>query len=394
MRVFIAGGSGAIGRFLVPQLVGVGHEVVALTRSPQRAEALERMGAAAVLGDAYDEGALTRWISAARADLVMHQLTAFGTTDGDPYAETIRIRVEGTRLLVGAARAAGVRRFITQSISFMCSPAGTGLTDEDAPLYLDGPAGAGALANAIASLEQQTLDAYPTSGIVLRYGWFFGPGTSYDPNDMIPNGLRAGTLPIAGEGAGNYSFIDLRDAAAATVKAVARETSGTFNIVDDAPIRSRDFLPVIARLVGAPEPQQIPEAVACDRSSETCACTTGTSSGRRRTRRPSASSIGNRGSRSGRRASRSCTRHHRRVVHDETAAELVVMVASEEFGAYLCDELRPLGMISLARRSTPPSGARRAPFDEHDELTAWSRSGLAAAQRVASKRGRAKPKRA
>ena len=262
MKIFIAGGSGAIGRFLVPELVGEGHEVVALTRSRQRSAALEGMGAVAVVGDVYDQDALTRAISESGAELVMHQLTAFGTTDGDPYAETIRIRIDGTRNLVGAARAAGVRRFITQSISFMCSPAGTGLTDEDTPLYLDGPGGAGALARAVSSLEEQTLTAFPSSGTVLRYGWFFGPGTSYDPNDMIPNGLHAGTIPIADSGNGNYSFIDLRDAAAATVMAVAHETSGIFNIVDDAPVRSREFLPVIARLIGAPKPQPIPEHVA------------------------------------------------------------------------------------------------------------------------------------
>lgn len=129
MKIFIAGGSGAIGRFLVPQLVDDGHNVVVLTRSPERAAALDRLGAVAVVGDVYDETALTRAIAASGAKLVMHQLTAFGTTDGDPYAETMRIRVDGTRSLVAAARAAGVRRFITQSVSFMCSPAGTGLTD-------------------------------------------------------------------------------------------------------------------------------------------------------------------------------------------------------------------------------------------------------------------------
>lgn len=262
MKIFIAGGSGAIGRFLVPQLVDEGHEVVALTRSPERSAALERMGAVAVVGDVYDQEALTRAISTSGAELVMHQLTAFGTTDGDPYEETMRIRIDGTRSLVGAARAAGVRRFITQSISFMCSPDGTGLTDEDTPLYVDGPGGTGALARAVASLEEQTLTAFPTSGTVLRYGWFFGPGTSYNSNDMIPNGLRAGTVPIAGSGAGNYSFIDLRDASSATAQAVAHETSGIFNIVDDVPVRAREFLPMIARLIGAPEPQPMPEEVA------------------------------------------------------------------------------------------------------------------------------------
>jgi nucleoside-diphosphate-sugar epimerase len=117
VNIFIAGGSGAIGRVLVPLLIGEGHKVVALTRSQTRAVLLERMGAVPVVGDVYDAALLTRLIAASEADLVMHQLTAFGTTDGDPYAETIRVRIDGTRSLVAAARAAGVSRLITQSIS-------------------------------------------------------------------------------------------------------------------------------------------------------------------------------------------------------------------------------------------------------------------------------------
>ncbi len=181
------------------------------------------MGAAPVVGDVYDAAQLARSVTRSRAEVVIHQLTAFATQEGDPYAETIRVRIEGTRNLVAAARAAGARRFIAQSISFLCSPAGSGLTDEDTPLHLDAPAAVLALAEAVASLERQTLDASEISGTVLRYGWFYGPGTSYDPQQgTIPNAIRAGTMPIVGAGAGTYSFIDLRDAAAATMKVVAR----------------------------------------------------------------------------------------------------------------------------------------------------------------------------
>ena len=317
MRIFIAGGSGAIGRLLVPLLVGSGHHVTALTRSPQRAQTLERMGAAAVVGDVYDAETLTRSIGSSGAELVMHQLTAFGTTDGDPYAETMRIRIEGTRALVSAARQAGVRRMITQSISFMCSPTGTGFTDEDTPLYVDGPAGAGALAKAVASLEQQTLDAYPEAAIVLRYGWFFGPGTSYDPNDAIPNGLRAGTLPIAGSGAGNYSFIDLRDAARATVKAVTHEASGIFNIVDDTAVCLREFLPAMATLLGAPQPQTMSEAVALEKFGDLRVYYWNEQRPASNAKAKS-SSGGSRGSRCGRKASRSCTQ--RAMLAENTAA--------------------------------------------------------------------------
>lgn len=262
MNIFIAGGTGAIGRVLVPLLVNAGHKVVALARSPDRARQLEQMGAVPVVGDVYDEVRLPRLVAESQAEVVIHQLTAFGTKDGDPYAETIRVRIEGTRSLVSAARAAGVRRFIAQSISFMCSPSGSGLTDEETPLHLNAPAGVRPLAEAIASVERQTLHADGMSGTVLRYGWFYGPGTSYDPEGSIPTAIRKGTMPIVGAGAGTYSFINLRDAAAATVKILAHEASGIYNIVDDSPVRLSEWLPVAAKLLGAPVPGHMDEALA------------------------------------------------------------------------------------------------------------------------------------
>jgi nucleoside-diphosphate-sugar epimerase len=255
MNIFIAGATGAIGRFLVPLLVNAGHKVVALTRSPQRAPQLARMGAVPVVGDVYDEVRLARLVAESEPEVVIHQLTAFGTKDADPYAETIRVRIDGTRSLVAAARAARARRFIAQSISFMCSPTGTGLTDEETPLYLDAPPAARALAEAVASLERQTLAA-GMPGIVLRYGWFYGPGTSYDPQGAIPTAIREGTMPIVGGGAGTYSFINLSDAAVATLGVLAHDATGIYNIVDDSPVRLSEWLPYVAKLLGAPAPGQ------------------------------------------------------------------------------------------------------------------------------------------
>ncbi len=262
MNIFIAGGTGAIGRILVPLLVNAGHNVVALTRSADRTSQLEKMGAVAVVGDVYDEARLTRLIAESGAEVVMHQLTAFGTQDGDPYAATFRVRKEGTRSLIAAARAARVRRFIAQSISFACSPSGSGLTDEETPLCLDASAAVRAPAEAVASLERQTLEANGMSGIVLRYGWFYGPGTSYDREGTIPTAIRRGTMPVVGAGAGTYSFIDLRDAAAATLKALAHDASGIYNIVDDSPVRFSEWLPFAAKLLHAPEPGHMDEALA------------------------------------------------------------------------------------------------------------------------------------
>ena len=252
MNIFLAGGTGAIGRFLVPLLVNASHHVVGLTRSVNRAHQLREMGATPVVGDVFDEAALTRQVAEAKAEVVIHQLTAFGDK-GDPYASTIKVRTEGTRCLVAAARAAGARRFIAQSISFVCSPAGSGLTDEDTPLYVGAASPVRPLAEVVASLERQTLESR-MSGTVLRYGWFFGPGTSYDPDDSIPSAIRKGAMPLVGDGAGDYSYVDLRDAAAATMRALERETSGIYNIVDDAPVRFSEWLPYAAKLLGAPAP--------------------------------------------------------------------------------------------------------------------------------------------
>ena len=262
MHIFIAGGTGAIGRVLVPLLVNAGHKVIALTRSADRSSQLEQMGAVPVVGDVYDEVRLARLVAESEAEVVIHQLTAFGTRDGDPYAETIRVRIEGPRSLISAARAARARRFIAQSISFMCSPSGSGLTDERSPLYLESPPAVRALAEAVASLERQTLDANGMSGTVLRYGWFYGPGSSYDPEDSIPSAIRKGTMPIVGTGAGTYSFINLRDAAAATVKVLAHDVRGIYNIVDDSPVRLSEWLPFAAKLLDAPAPGDIDEALA------------------------------------------------------------------------------------------------------------------------------------
>jgi nucleoside-diphosphate-sugar epimerase len=260
--MFIAGGSGAIGRSLVPMLVADHHQVVAMTRSAAGAAALEAMGAEPVIGDVFDPDRLGGLVASAAPELVIHQLTAFGAKHGDPLAETIRLRTEGTRNLVRAAQAAGARRFIAQSIAFICTPAGTGLTDEATPLYLDGSAAIRPLAEAVAALERQTLAADGMAGVVLRYGWFYGPGTNHDPAGSIARSVQRGRAPIVGRGAGTYSFIHVDDAARATMAALTRAAPGIYNIVDDEPARLSEWLPVVAALLRAPAPAQLDEAAA------------------------------------------------------------------------------------------------------------------------------------
>ena len=265
MNVFIAGGSGAIGRQLVPMLVKAGHHVVAMTRTPGGAARLESMGAAPVMGDVFDEDRLDELVEQARPEIVIHQLTAFGATDADPLTETIRVRTDGTRNLVAAARKANVRRFIAQSISFICKPVGSGLTDEETPLYLDAPHAIRPLAQAVSELEQTTLCASGMEAVALRYGWFYGPGTNYDPADAIPRAIKKGRMPIVGTGGGTYSFIHVRDAAAATMRALTRGKPGIYNIVDDDPAKLSEWLPVAAKLLEAPSPTSMNEALARER---------------------------------------------------------------------------------------------------------------------------------
>ncbi len=262
MRVFIAGGSGAIGRSLVPMLVEDGHQVVAMTRSLENAPALEAMGAVAVIGDVFDLAKLTGLVVNAKPDIVIHQLTAFGAKDADPLAETIRVRTVGTRNLVQAAQAGKVGRFVTQSISFICSPSGTGLTDEETPLYLDAPDAIRPLAEAVSEMERLTLHTAGIEGVVLRYGWFYGAGTNYDPANSIPRSVRKGRAPIVGEGAGTYSFIHVQDAARATMKALVHARPGIYNIVDNEPARLSVWLPVVAELLQAPAPAHLAESTA------------------------------------------------------------------------------------------------------------------------------------
>jgi nucleoside-diphosphate-sugar epimerase len=259
MNIFIAGGSGAIGRVLVPMLMAEGHRVVALTRNEDGAKKLAAMGAAPVIGDVFDAAKLTRLVQLAKPEIVIHQLTAFGP-DSAGLEATIRIRIEGTRNLVAAAEAAGAKRILTQSISFICTPYGKGLTDESTPLYLDAPPSIQALAFAVSELERQTLESTMES-VVLRYGWFYGLGTNYDPNGSIPTAIRKGRMSIVGRGKGTYSFVDLRDAALATMIAIGKG-SGIYNIVDDHPVQVSEWLPIIARILNAPSPGHFDEAIA------------------------------------------------------------------------------------------------------------------------------------
>jgi 2-alkyl-3-oxoalkanoate reductase len=260
MRVFVAGASGAIGARLVPQLVKRGHDVVGSSRSEEKAGRLRALGAEPVVLDLLDPDAVRKAVAAARPDAIVHQATALaGLSDfkhfDRTFAQTNRLRTEGTDALLAAARDAGVRRFLAQSFAGWPYARQGGLikTEED-PLD---PAPVPAMREtfaAIRHLEQAVVDA---GGLVLRYGGFYG-----SPDDAQLELVRKRRFPIVGDGGGIWSFVHLDDAAAATVLALERGDPGIYNVVDDEPAPVREWLPVLAAAIGAKPPRRVPRWLA------------------------------------------------------------------------------------------------------------------------------------
>jgi nucleoside-diphosphate-sugar epimerase len=255
--VFVAGATGVIGRQLLPALTSAGHEPIAMTRSPAKAAALRAQGIESVVCDAYDADGLARAVADARADQIVHALTDLPEEVNMRRFErdvqsTGRLRRDGTRNLLAAARAAGVRRIVAESIAFVYAPEGDRIKDEDAPLAT---ATLPAAAEPIADLERQVLDA---GGIVLRYGQLYGPSTGFARDGAWSANLRRRRLPIVGTGDGMFSFLHVEDAASATVAALGREGPATYNVVDDDPAPVHEWVPVYARAVDAPQPWRAP----------------------------------------------------------------------------------------------------------------------------------------
>jgi nucleoside-diphosphate-sugar epimerase len=261
MRIFVAGATGAIGRALLPALTAAGHDPIAMTRSAEKAELLRAQGIETFICDVYDTPALTRAVADARPEQVVHLLTDL-PEDIDmrhferETASTGRLRSEGTRNLIAAAQAAGVKRIVAESIAFVLAPTGEPIKDEDAPLATDTLP---FVAEPVADLERQVLAA---GGIVLRYGWLYGPGTGFRHDGAWAANLRRRRLPIVGAGGGVFSFVHVEDAANATVAALAGNGPATYHVVDDDPAPLREWVPAYARAVGAPTPWRVPAWVA------------------------------------------------------------------------------------------------------------------------------------
>ncbi len=264
MRVFVAGATGAIGRQLVPRLVAAGHEVHGMTRSEAKRPLLEELGAVPVVADALDPDRVAEAVARARPEVIVHELTAIGSInmrrfDRD-FALTNRLRTEGTDHLLSAGQAVGVRQFVAQSIATfgIYERSGGPVKSEEDPLETRPPREMRETLAAVRHLEEAVLGAEWTEGIVLRYGAFYGPGTSLAPGAEQLELIRQRKLPLVGDGGGVWSFIHVADAAEATVAAIERGRRGVYNIVDDDPAPVAEWLPELARQLGAKPPMRVP----------------------------------------------------------------------------------------------------------------------------------------
>ena len=263
MRIFIAGGSGALGRRLVPMLVEAGHDVLATTRTPGKADGLRAAGAEPVTLDALDRDAVIRAVTAAKPDVIVDELTALsGPTDlrrfDRTFAATNRLRTEGTDHLMAAARTAGVGRLVAQSYTGWPNPrtGGPVKTEED-PLDPHPTAASRESIAALRHLESTVSGASDLAGVVLRYGTFYGPGTDLAPGGEVLEMVRRRRLPVVGGGTGVWSFVHIEDAARATVAALDA-AGGLYNIVDDDPAPVAEWLPYLASCIGARPPMRVP----------------------------------------------------------------------------------------------------------------------------------------
>jgi 2-alkyl-3-oxoalkanoate reductase len=262
VRVFVAGATGAVGRPLVPKLVAAGHEVTGMTRSESKAEDVRRAGARAVVAEVFDVDALGAAMEEARPEVIVHELTALPDRidfrKADTYAATNRVRTEGTRNLIDAARTAGARRIVCQSIAFAYRMDGEGLKTENDPLLSEAAGAFGSGVRALREMEAMVLGADGLDGLVLRYGFFYGPGTYYAADGTSTDDVRRRRMPIVGKGSGVFSFIHVDDAADATVAAVERGSPGVYNVTDDEPAPMREWVPVFAEAAGAKPPRRVP----------------------------------------------------------------------------------------------------------------------------------------
>ena len=263
MRVFLAGASGVIGGRLIPALIDSGHEVIGMTRSPDKAETVRGTGAEPVVCDALDADALRDAVIRAEPEAVINHLTDLPRDLGRRSMKrgqeaNNRIRAVGAPNLAAAARAAGARRIVAQSIAFLYAPRGGPIKVESDPLYHAAPPPFDESAAALVALERATTETEGIEGVVLRFGWWYGPGTTYASDGYVARMVRRRRFPIVGGGGGMFSFAHVDDVASATIIALGDVPPGVYNLVDDEPAPVREWLPAYAEALGAPPPRRAP----------------------------------------------------------------------------------------------------------------------------------------
>jgi len=264
VRVFLAGGTGAIGKALLPRLLDGGHEVSALVRSPEKAKAVKVAGARPILADALDREALIAAVVEAEPEAIVHELTALSEAGNfkkfdEEFALTNRFRTEVTDTLFEAARLAGARRILVQSYcGWPFAREGGPVKTEEDPLDPDPPPQFRKSMAALRHLEDAVRAARDVEALALRYGNFYGPGTGIAGDGVVVDMVRRRKVPIVGDGAGIWSFLHIEDAARATVAALSRGAPGIYNVVDDEPAPVKVWLPALAEAVGAAPPRRIP----------------------------------------------------------------------------------------------------------------------------------------
>ena len=264
MKVLVTGGTGAIGKFLLPLLLENKHEVVALTRSVTKAPELEDSGVTAIIVDPLDKPGLTAAVRRAEPDVIIHQLSALSGVGNfrkfdQEFALTNRFRTEVTDTLLAAARTIGTRRFIAQSYcGWPYAKKGGPVKTEEDPLDPKPPESFTKTLAAIRSLEDKISSTTFLEAIALRYGMFYGPGTAIGKGGAILKMAKKRRFPIVGGGGGVWSFIHILDAARATVAAISRGAPGIYNIVDDDPAKVAIWAPALAKAVEAKPPRRIP----------------------------------------------------------------------------------------------------------------------------------------
>jgi len=259
MRVLVVGATGVIGRQLVPQLIAAGDQVSATTRSPAKADWLRAAGADPLVVDGLDAGVVSDAVARAEPEVIVHEMTAIPSklsmrNFDKSFAATNALRTVGVDNVLEGATKHGVRRVIVQSYAgWPNARSGGPVKTESDPLDADPPADQRASMAAIQHLERAVTSA-PLEGIALRYGSLYGPGASA----IFVSMLKRRMVPVIGDGAGIWSFLHVTDAASATVAAVHGGPAGVYNIVDDDPATVAEWLPVVARAVGAPAPLHLP----------------------------------------------------------------------------------------------------------------------------------------